>query len=151
MARLRPERLRAALDAQLTESGQPNDEPPDARLGDALVAAVLSAYDAGDEPVRPAVRLAVKVLLERLATDSPGRSVEVRVPPYAAVQCVEGPRHTRGTPPNVIETDARTWIMLATGRTTWEQARDRISASGERADLSDLLPLRPYGSAGERR
>ena len=70
------------------------------------MAAVLSAYDAGDEPVRPAVQLAVKVLLERLATDHPGRSVEVRVPPYAAVQCVEGPRHTRGTPPNVIETDA---------------------------------------------
>jgi hypothetical protein len=144
MARLRPERLRAALDAQLAESGQ-SDDPPEAKLEDALVAAVLSAYDAGDTPVRVAARLAVKVLLDRLATDSPGRSVEVRVPPYAAVQCVEGPRHTRGTPPNVIETDARTWLMLATGRLTWEQARDRISASGERADLSSLLPIRPYG------
>jgi len=140
MARLRPERLRAALDAQLTALGHA-DDPPDTRLEDALVAAVLSAYDAGDQPVRPAVQLAVKVLLERLATDFPGRSVEVRVPPYAAVQCVEGPRHTRGTPPNVIET----WIMLATGRRTWEQARYRINASGERADLSSRLPVRPYG------
>jgi Bacterial SCP ortholog len=151
MARLRPERLRAALDAQLTALGHAADppdaraDPPDARLEDALVAAVLSAYDAGDQPVRPAVQLAVKVLLERLATDFPGRSVEVRVPPYAAVQCVEGPRHTRGTPPNVIETDAETWIMLATGRRTWEQARYQINASGERADLSSRLPVRPYG------
>ena len=95
--------------------------------------------------MRPALRVAVRLLLERLAADSPGRSVEVRVPPYAAVQCVEGPRHTRGTPPNVIETDAKTWIMLATGRTTWDRVRDRISASGERADLSARLPLRPYG------
>jgi hypothetical protein len=86
----------------------------------------------------------VKLLLDRLAADFPGRSVEVRVPPYAAVQCVEGPRHTRGTPPNVIETDARTWILLATGRLVWADARDRISASGERADLSSRLPVRPY-------
>src|SRR4051812_45618067 len=81
MARPTPERLRAALDAQLTELGR-TGVPPDARLEDALVDAVLAAYDAGDEPVRPAARLAVKVLLDRLATDHPGRSVEVRVPPY---------------------------------------------------------------------
>jgi uncharacterized SCP-like protein len=146
MARLKPERLRAALEAQLAASGRTDETPPpEARLEDALVAAVLAAYDAGEEPVRPALRAAVRLLLERLAADSPGRSVEVRVPPYAAVQCVEGPRHTRGTPPNVIETDAKTWIMLATGRTTWDRVRDRISASGERADLSARLPLRPYG------
>jgi hypothetical protein len=144
MARPSPERLRAALDAQLAELGR-TDEPPAARLEDALVDAVLTAYDAGREPVRPAARLAVKLLLDRLAADFPGRSVEVRVPPYAAVQCVEGPRHTRGTPPNVIETDARTWILLATGRLSWAEARDRISASGERADLSSRLPVRPYG------
>lgn len=146
MARPRPERLRAALDAQLTELGRTDtDDPTDARLEDALVAAVLAAYDAGEQPVRPAARLAVKVLLDRLAGDWPGRSVEVRVPPYAAVQCVEGPRHTRGTPPNVIETDAKTWILLATGHLTWDDARDRITASGARADLSGLLPVRPYG------
>jgi hypothetical protein len=150
MARLRPERLRAALDAQLDElghTGHTGQDAPGARLEDALVAAVLAAYDAGEEPARAALRLAVKVLLDRLAADFPGRSVEVRVPPYAAVQCVEGPRHTRGTPPNVIETDAKTWLMLATGRTTWGEARDRISASGERADLSSRLPVRPYGEA----
>lgn len=145
MARLRPERLRAALDDQLIALGRTDEAPPpDARLEDAVVAAVLAAYDAGEEPVRTALRVAVRLLLERLATDFPGRSVEVRVPPYAAVQCVEGPRHTRGTPPNVIETDAKTWIMLATGRMAWDEARDRISASGERADLSSRLPLRPY-------
>lgn len=149
MARPTPERLRAALEAQLTELGRADTDPapPAARLEDALVDAVLTAYDGGEEPVRPAVRLAVKVLLDRLAADSPGRSVEVRVPPYAAVQCVEGPRHTRGTPPNVIETDAMTWILLATGRLAWPEARDRISASGARADLSDLLPIRPYDRA----
>lgn len=148
MARLRSERLRAALDAQLTRLGHADEEHvSDVRLEDALVAAVLAAYDAGDQPVRPAAQLAVKVLLERLAKDHPGRSVEVRVPPYAAVQCVEGPRHTRGTPPNVIETDARTWIMLATGRATWDHERDHISASGERADLSSRLPVRPYGTS----
>ncbi|MGW2196097.1 sterol carrier family protein, partial [Streptosporangium sp. NPDC001682] len=71
-------------------------------------------------------------------------TVEVRVPPYAAVQCVEGPRHTRGTPPNVVETDARTWLDLATGRLTWSaaMAAGKVAASGARADLSEHLPLR---------
>jgi hypothetical protein len=69
----------------------------------------------------------------------------VRVPPFGAVQVVEGPRHTRGTPPNVVETDAATWIALATGAEQWTDAATagRISASGTRADISDLLPLRP--------
>ncbi len=74
---------------------------------------------------------------------APGGSTEVRVPPFAVVQCVEGPRHTRGTPPNVVETDPLTWIRLATGRTGWAEALDaaKVSASGERADLSGLLPI----------
>jgi hypothetical protein len=65
------------------------------------------------------------------------------VPPYAAVQCIEGPRHTRGTPPNVVETDPVTWIMLATGRLTWAEASaaGRVMASGVRADLSAVLPV----------
>jgi hypothetical protein len=69
--------------------------------------------------------------------------VEVRVPPFAVVQCVPGPKHTRGTPPNVVETDPLTWIRLATGRTQWRAALDaaEVSAGGERADLGDLLPL----------
>ena len=70
-----------------------------------------------------------------LAAELPGGAVEVRVPPFAAVQCVEGPRHTRGSPPNVVETDARTWLQLATGRLTWDAAvsRGRVRASGTRA------------------
>jgi hypothetical protein len=141
MARPTPERLRAALDAQLDALDEARYSGPAGRLGTALVDAVLAAYDAGAEPERAALRLAVRLLLDRLATRAPGRSVEVRVPPYAAVQCVEGPRHTRGTPPNVIETDPKTWIFLATGRLNWGDARDRISASGARADLSAFLPV----------
>jgi hypothetical protein len=85
----------------------------------------------------------VKLSLRTLAQDAPGKSVEVRVPPFAAVQCISGVRHTRGTPPNVIEMDARTWLELATGRLTWADAvaAGRVSASGSRADLSAQLPL----------
>ncbi|WP_289018043.1 sterol carrier family protein [uncultured Ornithinimicrobium sp.] len=86
---------------------------------------------------------AVRWTTEELALRAPGRSVEVRVPPYAAVQCIEGPRHTRGTPTNVVETDAATWLALATGRLSWAQAVEAgtVRASGRRADLSDHLPL----------
>lgn len=106
---------------------------------------VLAALDGGVEPDRPTLRAAVRVLLSALAAEAPGRSVEVRVPPYGAIQCVAGPRHTRGTPPNVVETDPLTWIGVATGRVTWAAAVDagRIRASGTRADLSDHLPVRP--------
>lgn len=85
----------------------------------------------------------VKHYLAVLEQRAPGRSVEVRVPPFAAVQVVEGVRHTRGTPPAVIETDADTWLALATGRTTWHEAVDAgsVRASGERTDLSAYLPL----------
>ncbi|GAB3989442.1 hypothetical protein GCM10029978_114560 [Actinoallomurus acanthiterrae] len=149
MARPTPERLRAALDDQLAALGEEPYAGPAARLADALIDAVVAAYAAGAEPERAAVRLAVKLLLDRLAGEAPGRSVEVRVPPYAAAQCVEGPRHTRGTPPNVIETDPKTWILLATGRLAWTDATDRIAASGSRADLSAHLPVTPY-SANDR-
>ncbi|MEU4090816.1 sterol carrier family protein [Streptomyces sp. NPDC026673] len=92
---------------------------------------------------RQAVAAVVRLLADTLAVAVPGNSVEVRVPPYAAVQCVPGPRHTRGTPPNVVETDPLTWIRLATGRTAWADAlaAAAVSASGERADLSPYLPL----------
>lgn len=95
----------------------------------------------GPEP--DAVKLAVRGLLDVLVANAPGRSVEVRVPPVAAVQCVEGPRHTRGTPPSVVETDPMTWIELAAGRLAWSAATDdgRVRASGERSDLRWLLPL----------
>jgi len=86
----------------------------------------------------------VKATLSQLTTIAPGRAIEVRIPPYAAVQCGEGPTHTRGTPPNVVEMDAQTWLALAKGETTWESAMSSgaISASGVRANLSQYLPLR---------
>lgn len=123
---------------------------------DDVVALVLLADDLSralpdHEPVplvRSALRIACRTLTEQLATRHPGRSVEVRVPPYAAVQCSPraddpGPTHTRGTPPNVVETDPLTFLRLATGRTTWADAfaSGLVSASGLRADLSEVLPL----------
>ncbi|MFG3662057.1 sterol carrier family protein [Streptomyces sp. NPDC047706] len=92
---------------------------------------------------RQALAAATRLLADTLAAKAPGGSTEVRIPPYAVVQCVEGPRHTRGTPPNVIETDPLTWVRLATGRLTWADAvaGAKVSASGGRADLEKLLPL----------
>lgn len=86
---------------------------------------------------------AVRYSLEELATRHPGRSVEVRVPPFGAVQCIEGPMHKRGTPPNVFETDAATWLRLATGEVSWMAAvgSGAVRASGLRADLSEHLPI----------
>ena len=86
----------------------------------------------------------VKATLSQLTSIAPGRAIEVRIPPYAAVQCGQGPTHTRGTPPNVVEMDAQTWLSLARGEMTWESAMKSgaISASGVRADLSEYLPLR---------
>jgi Bacterial SCP ortholog len=86
----------------------------------------------------------VRWTLELLAEKAPGGTVEVRVPPYGVVQCVPGPRHTRGTPPNVVETDAASWLALVTGLVEWSEAAagGRVRASGLRADLSPYLPLR---------
>ncbi len=102
------------------------------------------AGEAG-QPPRPVLGAAVKASARWLAQQVPGRSVELRVPPHVAVQCVPGPRHTRGTPPNVVETDAATWLRLATGQLTWQDAvaQGRLTASGNRADLSAVLPLSP--------
>lgn len=118
----------------------------------AVEASVQDAHDGpgaggsglgGSAVDRTILGLAVRYSLQALAEASPGSSVEVRVPPFGAVQCVEGPRHTRGTPPNVIEVDPEGWLALATGRIGWGEAIDRglVQASGSRADLSDLLPL----------
>ena len=92
---------------------------------------------------RQALAAATRLLADALAAKAPGGATEVRIPPYAVVQCVEGPRHTRGTPPNVVETDPLTWIRLAAGRVTWQDAvqQAKVAASGERADLAALLPL----------
>jgi len=140
-----PQRLLTALQAQRADLGQGRWEGPAeaAALGRALTVAVLDALDASAQPRPEALRAAVTYLLDLLASDAPGRAVEVRVPPYAAVQCIAGPRHTRGTPPNVVETDPVTWVQLATGRLSWAGAvaAGRVSASGPRADLSARLPL----------
>jgi hypothetical protein len=86
---------------------------------------------------------ACRYLLEELAEIAPGNSVEVRVPPFGATQCIEGPRHTRGTPPNTVEMSPQTWFELATGQLTWPAAlaEAKIQASGTRADLSEVLPV----------
>jgi len=92
----------------------------------------------------PKVLEEVKQTLALLVERSPGRAIEVRIPPYAAVQCGAGPTHTRGTPANVIEMNAETWLALASGERTWADAMSLglINASGARADLTDLLPIR---------
>ncbi|WP_377639987.1 sterol carrier family protein [Oryzobacter terrae] len=118
--------------------------PPRRRTDPVVGASALSVWRADPEGVDRATRgTAVRYLLEELGTRAPGRSVEVRVPPYGAVQCVEGPTHTRGTPPNVVETDAETWLRLATGDLRWSEALadGRLRVSGIRARLEDLLPL----------
>jgi hypothetical protein len=144
-----PARLLAAVNAQRAAlSAAPLDGPQTSdRLGLACVSAVVAAVDASLPPLPEAQRGAVTYLLALLAARSPGRAVEVRIPPYAAVQCVAGPRHTRGTPPNVVETDAVTWTLLATGRLRWSTAvaDGLLRASGPRADLSGQLPLAGAG------
>lgn len=116
-----------------------------AETGTAAVTAALAGS-------KPDTATAVRYLLQVLAEHAEGNSVEVRVPPFGAVQAIEGPRHTRGTPPNVIETDAATWLALATGSLAWSDAvaGGTVHASGSRADLSGYLPVRwaPQG-AGE--
>ncbi|HEU4807898.1 MAG TPA: sterol carrier family protein [Homoserinimonas sp.] len=104
-------------------------------------AAVRQAIGGSDDST--VVATAVRYLLQLLAAEAPGNTVEVRVPPHGAVQCIEGPNHTRGTPPNVVETDTETWLALATGSLTWADAvaSGRVSASGQRADLSAQLPV----------
>ena len=103
----------------------------------AEVAAALARRAPADD------KLLTKHVLALLAERAPGRSVEVRVPPYAAVQAIPGVRHTRGTPPAVVETDVDTWLALATGGLTWDAAvaAGRVRASGERAELTPYLPL----------
>ncbi|MCU1437684.1 MAG: hypothetical protein JWP66_771 [Naasia sp.] len=112
--------------------------------------AVLAALAGTAE--RNALATAVRYTLQRLAERAEGNTVEVRVPPFGAVQCIPGPRHTRGTPPNVVETDAATWLDLAAGRLAWTAALAdaRVSASGQRADLSAVLPLPEIARLGGR-
>lgn len=114
-----------------------------ATVGQAAISRALQP-----DPPRDATATAVRYLLQQLADAAPGNTVEVRVPPFGAVQCVEGPAHTRGTPPNVVETDPQTWLALATGAVSWTDARQsgRVSASGQRADLTAHLPVVTTGT-----
>ncbi len=119
--------------------------PPRRRTDPDAGRAALAAWQRDPAGVpRPQLASAVRWTLEELADHHPGHSTEVRVPPFGAVQCVAGPRHTRGTPPNVVETDGATWLALVTGDLPWADAvaSGRVSASGSRADLAGLLPLR---------
>jgi Bacterial SCP ortholog len=118
-----------------------------AAAGEQAVDAALAGATARDT-----VATAVRYLLQLLDERAPGNAVEVRVPPYGAVQVIEGPSHTRGTPPNVVEMDAPTWIALASGALGWSAAlaEGRIAASGLRADLSEHLPIRAAAAGGGR-
>ena len=126
-----------------------DDDLGRAALTTMLAIAESNGIDQADGPAlaasvdRATLALVVRYTLQLLAEQAPGGTVEVRVPPFGAVQCVEGPRHTRGTPPNVIETDAATWLALATGDLAWDDARasGRVHASGQRADLRGHLPV----------
>jgi uncharacterized protein (TIGR03083 family) len=123
------------------------------RFDDFLVSRIVEAVVHGDDLERStgrefrhdreALAITVRQLADAMAAKAPGNAVELRVPPFAAVQCVEGPRHTRGTPPNVVEMAPKTWLRLAAGRVAWEQtvADGLVSASGSRADLREFLPL----------
>lgn len=103
----------------------------------------LGAWRAGARE-RATVATAVRFTVAELGAAAPGRSVEVRVPPFAAVQIIAGTSHRRGTPPAVIEMDANTWLQVATGALAWADAvaSGRVLASGERADLQAFVPLR---------
>ena len=109
----------------------------------AVIADAIAALDAGCTPENAVLRDSCRALLVELARRAPGRSVEVRVPPYGVVQVGEGPRHTRGTPPNVVEMDPLTWLRLATGRLDWATAVSEglVNASGNRADISAYIPI----------
>jgi hypothetical protein len=115
-------------------------DPADA---DRAVRAVIAAVSTGQPPQKADLATAVRATLRALAAAAPGHSVEVRVPPWGAVQCVAGPRHTRGTPKAVVETDPVTWLLLATGRlqVAAATADGRLRASGERSDLASYLPV----------
>jgi hypothetical protein len=111
----------------------------------AINAVIQATKDSSPLPeANPSFVTAVRYLLEELAETAPGNSVEVRVPPLGATQCIEGPRHTRGTPPNVVELSPRVWFNLALGLTTWDAAlgSHSVAVSGVRASLQEVLPLK---------
>ncbi|MGY1944727.1 sterol carrier family protein [Nocardia asiatica] len=124
-------------------AGRGTVDPAQTRAAVAVVSQWLHD-ESVDAPARAELAAAVRTTARSLAASAPGHSVEVRVPPFVAVQCVEGPRHTRGTPPNVVETDPRTWLLLATGLLEFDAAlaSGAVSASGSRAaEIAHWLPI----------
>ena len=117
--------------------------PPSKEEGLQELKKLIERYNHNLEISKTSEQIAVKYCLQLLHEKVPGNSVEVRIPPHAAVQVIAGIKHKRGTPPAVIEMDPKTWIFLAIGKTSWETVKSQglISASGERADLSTVLPL----------
>ena len=121
-----------------------NADPEETRAAVLALAGWLRDDENVPVPDRAALAAAVRTTARTLAAMAPGASVEVRVPPFVAVQCISGPRHTRGTPPNVVETDPRTWLRLATGLldAAGAVAQGRLRLSGSRAgEVSSWLPL----------
>lgn len=142
VARLRTPRRRGH--ARVSLGTVPPRRRTDPAAGRAALAAWRAARASDADPARQDVATAVRFTLEELADVAPGHTVEVRVPPWGAVQAIAGPRHTRGTPPNVVETDAATWLGLVTGTVAWPDvvADGRVRASGERApEVARHLPL----------
>ncbi|WP_433681248.1 sterol carrier family protein [Nocardia sp. CA-119907] len=124
-------------------AGRAKVDPAELRAAVAAVSTWLRDASA-PAPARPELAAAVRTTARTLAAAAPGHSVEVRIPPFVAVQCIEGPRHTRGTPPNVIETDPRTWLLLATGLLHFDAAvaDGTVNASGSRAaEVAHWLPI----------
>lgn len=123
----------------------PRDKPDPAKTRHAVLAVAQWLRDeSAPEPARDEVATAVRLTARTLAAAAPGRSVELRIPPFAAVQCIPGPSHTRGTPPNVVETEPRTWLLLVTGKLAFADARrtGALRLSGSRAgEIEHCLPL----------
>lgn len=123
-----------------------NTADPAATRAAVLVVEGWLRDDTAPAPDRAELAAAVRLTARTLAAVAPGASVEVRVPPFVAVQCISGPRHTRGTPPNVVETDPRTWLLLATGLVTVDDAGSSLSMSGGRAaEIAAWLPVIELG------
>ncbi|ANR92126.1 MULTISPECIES: sterol carrier family protein [Mycobacterium] len=127
----------------------PRDKPDPAKTRHAVLAVAQWLRDeSAPEPARDEVATAVRLTARTLAAAAPGRSVELRIPPFAAVQCIPGPAHTRGTPPNVVETEPRTWLLLVTGKLAFADARrtGALRLSGSRAgEIEHCLPLFDVG------
>lgn len=127
----------------------PRDKADPAKTRQAVLAVAQWLDDESTPaPSRDELAAAVRLTARTLAAVAPGRSVELRVPPFVAVQCVAGPTHTRGTPPNVVETDPRTWLLLATGKLSFAGAKGTgaLRLSGSRAgEIDHCLPLFDVG------